>query len=67
MEDDNRGIKTDCFAYKQNESNIKFCSVPGKCLVLTELFCAKEKCKFYIPKEEYQKRNNLLDKNSKLK
>ena len=35
------GAKTDCFAYTQN----------GKCAVLKDLYCARESCKFYKPRD----------------
>lgn len=36
----NIGIKEDCFAYNPN-------NYVNKCEALNELFCRKEKCKFY--------------------
>ena len=43
-------IKTDCFAYKESNEGL----IPKKeCSALTDLFCKKEKCVFYMNKEEH--------------
>ena len=44
--------KTDCFGYKA-----------GRCTVLTELFCTKEKCAFYKTKEQYDSDREKAEKN----
>lgn len=41
-------IKTDCFAYRLPSSHI----AKEHCEALTELFCKKETCRFYKPKED---------------
>ena len=41
-------IKADCFAYDPTLKN-------RPCKALTDLYCAKENCKFYKSKEQYQK------------
>lgn len=38
------GIKKDCFAYREGVADAYACSA------LKELYCAKEKCKFYKSK-----------------
>lgn len=40
-------IRTDCFAYKENKEKNK---PPIECNALRALYCAKEKCVFYKPK-----------------
>ena len=42
------GVKKDCFAYNEKLVN-------RSCTALRELYCAKEECKFYKTKEQYQK------------
>lgn len=50
MNNNDYEIKTDCFAYLKNPKDGKHCNA------LTELFCQKEKCKFYQSKEDYIKK-----------
>lgn len=38
------GINKDCFAYSEKRND---------CTALTELFCKKENCSFYMTKEQY--------------
>lgn len=42
-------IKTDCFAYREGVLEEYACSA------LNELYCRKEKCRFYKPKSEVRK------------
>ena len=47
MENNTFKIQTDCFAYIPNKSDPR-----DRCSALNDLYCAKEKCKFYKPKKE---------------
>ena len=49
MEDYSK-VKTDCFGYCYSEKKHK-----PVCSTLTELVCARRKCKFFKTKEEYEK------------
>ena len=42
-------IRTDCFAYKENKEKNK---PPMECIALRRLYCQKEKCVFYKPKNK---------------
>lgn len=47
----NTTVKTDCFAYKNNN-----------CTALTDLYCAKEKCNFYKTHQELLEKQLQLNK-----
>lgn len=42
-------IRTDCVAYKENKDKNK---PPVECNALRALYCMKEKCAFYKPKNK---------------
>lgn len=42
--------KTDCFAFEQRMKTID-------CACLKKLYCTEGKCKFYMSKEDYEKKN----------
>lgn len=47
-------IKTDCFAFKSNNSY-------NGCNALDRLYCRIEDCKFYKNKELYEKNKNNIE------
>lgn len=44
MKENNSVIQTDCFAYRPKGEY--------RCIALNDLYCAKEECHFYKPKNE---------------
>jgi hypothetical protein len=42
------GARTDCFAYRKDY-------LMAECIALRDLYCKREKCKFYKSKIEYKK------------
>ena len=51
-------VRTDCFAYVKGY-------LIGECDALRELYCKREKCKFYKNRDEYMNQLNELDRKNR--